>query len=150
MLPGYPKVMKHPAFVKGIAQEVPPKNYKGDKTDWFPGTADRFPDITVTNPDQQEWHESRGYVAVDGSTIIGTPVNQTFQEYPKWIRSPEGNEVLVESIEQESQVMGHNVPGERGSPTLQQRKEAIFPKRHGGRPKGSKNRPKTDHMKVND
>lgn len=157
MLPGYPKVMRHPAYEKGRPQEVPPKNYKGDRTDWFPGTSDRWPEVTVTNPDQQEWHESRGYVAVDGSHIIDAPANQDFQEYPKWLVI-DGKEVLVSSVEEESAAMGHNEPGKLGSPTLEERKAACAPapkpKKKPGPPKGykkvAKPKPTTDHMKVYD
>lgn len=152
MLPGYPKVMRHPAFVKGIPQEVPPKNYKGERTDWFSGTADRFPEVTVTNPDQQEWHESRGYIAVDGSSIIGVESHEGFQEYPKWLMV-DGKEVLVNSVEEESEAMGHNQPGKHGSPTREEREQAIAEKparKKPGPPKGYKRKPKTDHMKVAD
>jgi hypothetical protein len=143
MLPGYPKVMKHPAFTKGVAQEVWPKNYKPRPGEVeFPGTADRFPDVTVTNPDQQEWHESRGYACIDGSTLIGTPADQGFQEYPKWVTpGPDAEDVLVTSVEHESQVMGHNKPKTRDKPKTVNK---------GGRPKGSKNKPKTDRMQAAD
>lgn len=148
MLPGYPKTMKHPAFEKGRAQEVPPKNYKGDRTDWFPGTSDRFPDVTVTNPDQQAWHESRGYVATDGSTVTVMSNDHAYHEYPKWIRSPDGEDVMVNSVEEESEVMGHNEPGKLGSPPRQA--PAAKVKKKPGPPKGYKRKPKTDHMAVHD
>lgn len=158
MLPGYPKVMRHSAFVKGIAQEVPPKNYKGDKKDWFPGTSDRFPEVTVTNPDQQAWHESRGYEAIDGSHVVNFPPEHGYQEYPKWIKNQDGEEVLVESVEHESQVMGHNEPGKLGSPARQNQPKNIpenIPdppkvRKKPGPPKGYKRKPKTDHMQVTD
>lgn len=117
MLLGYPKVMKHPAYTKGIPQEVWARNYKPREGEHeFPGTSDRFPDVTVTNPDQQAWHESRGYSAIDGSTIIGMTGQESYQEYPKWVRSPDGEDILVDSVAHESLVMGHNEPGKLGSP----------------------------------
>lgn len=152
MLPGYPKVMRHPAFEKGLPQEVPPKNYKGDRTDWFPGTSDRFPEVTVTNPDQQEWHESRGYYAVDGSVITATPVHAEYQEYPKWL-SVDGHEVLVNSVQEESAVMMHNEPGKLGSPPRPPMPGSVAPvkvKKKPGPPKGYKRKPKNDRMQVND
>lgn len=151
MIAGYPKTMKHPAYEKGIPQQVPPKNHKPQPGEsWFPGTSDRFPDVIVTNPDQQAWHESRGYVATDGSRVTVMPDAHDFQEYPKFIKTPEGEEVLVNSVEEESEAMMHNQPGKLGSPARKASEPAIAaPKRRGRKP-GSKNKPKTDRMAVHD
>jgi hypothetical protein len=152
MIPGYPKVMKHPAFVKGIPQEVPPKNYKPKPGDvWFPGTSDRFPDVTVLNPDQQEWYESRGYMPADGTpSLIGaTDVASPYQEYPKFIRSPSGQEILVNSVEEESAVMGHGeVPVDPIHPVALTKSGT--PRKKPGPKKGSKRKPTSDRMKVLD
>ena len=182
MLPGYPKEMRHPAFVPGIAQEVQPKNWHlthpGQPWTGFGGSSDRFPPVTVTNPDQQEFHESRGYLAVDGSTIIGVQGIEQSTEYPKWIKSPDGEEVIVNSVEEESQVMGHNEPGKLGSPPRrthsiddlrgqmspesQKRSEALAkqlsaklnkdgtPRKRPGPPKGTPKKPRSDKMAVTD
>jgi hypothetical protein len=160
MLPGYPKEMRHPAFVPGIAQEVQPKNWHlthpGQPWTGFGGSSDRFPPVTVTNPDQQEFHESRGYLAVDGSTIIGVQGLEQSTEYPKWIKSPEGEEVIVNSVEEESRVMGHNEPGKLGSPArVKTMRVTKFnkdgtPRKRPGPPKGTPKKPRSDKMAVTD
>jgi hypothetical protein len=150
MQAGYPKVMKHPAFVKGLAQEVWPRNYKPQPGEVeFPGTSDRFPDVTVVDPDQQEWYESRGYYPADGTpSLLGfTGPNAEFQEYPKFIRTPDGEELLVNSVEEESKAMGH---GEVPCMPLVQTQSDKPPRKKPGPPKGYKRKPKTDHMKVTD
>jgi hypothetical protein len=147
MLPGYPKVMTHPAFVKGVAQEVWPRNYRPKEGEVaFAGTSDRFPEVTVTNPDQQAWHESRGYTAVDGSTVSGHTGMGVYQEYPKWIQPPgseDGEQVLVASLAEESALMGHNTPGVLGSPPRPPMPAA--PKR-----RAAKKKPQNDKMRVSD
>lgn len=183
MLPGYPKEMRHPAYVQGIAQQVPPKNWNqthpGQTWTGFSGSSDRFPPVTVMDPNQQEFHESRGYVAVDGSSILGTLGAESYQEYPKFITDPDGHEVIVNSVEEESQVMGHNEPGKLGSPSKnvhsfdglrsqmspesQKRAEAIAkdlaiklnkdgtPRKKPGPPKGTpRKRAISDKMRVTD
>jgi hypothetical protein len=169
MLPGYPKEMRHPAYVQGRAQEVQPKNWHithpGQPWTGFGGSSDRFPPVTVTDPNQQEFHESRGYVAVDGSTIIGIQGLNPSTEYPKYLHI-DGEEILVNSVEEESEAMLHNTPGKLGSPdktniTLSQAEEIALqpkvklnkdgtPRKKAGPPKGYKKKPVGDKHAVTD
>lgn len=160
MLPGYPKEMRHPAYTQGRAQEVMPKNWHitnpGQEWKGFPGTSDRFPPVTVTDPNQQEFHESRGYVAVDGSTIIGIQGLQASTEYPKYLHV-DGEEILVNSVEEESKVMMHNEPGKLGSPPKNVGSEPVVKfnkdgtvRKKAGPPKGYKKKPAGDKHAVTD
>ena len=156
MLPGYPKEMRHPAYVQGRAQEVQPKNWHitnpGQPWTGFGGSSDRFPPVTVTDPNQQEFHESRGYVAVDGSTIIGIQGLNPSTEYPKYLHI-DGEEILVNSVEEESAVMLHNTPGKLGSPerpsTVKLNKDGT-PRKKAGPPNGYKKKPVGDKHAVTD
>lgn len=55
--PGFPKVMKHPHHQPAI---ISSSRIPGSPEH---GTPEKFPPVTVTTPDQQEYYESRGYVA---------------------------------------------------------------------------------------
>lgn len=57
LAPGFPKVMKHPAHQPAV---ISSSRIKGSPAH---GTPERFPPVTVTTADQQEYYESRGYVA---------------------------------------------------------------------------------------
>lgn len=136
---GYPKTMKHPAFQKGQPQQVWGRNYRPQPGEVeFPGTSDRFPDVIVNDQNQQEWYESRGYLPADGSKPIHGEAHNEYCEYPKWIRDAEGEEHLVNSIEEESLIMGHNKPEAK---PVRLKKD--------GTPWG-KRKPRTDHMCVTD
>lgn len=141
MIPGYPKTMKHPAFQKGMPQQVWGRNYRPQPGETpFPGTSDRFPDVTVNDPNQQEWYESRGYVPADGTPSLIGEGNHEFNEYPKWIKDHDGEEHLVNSVEEESEIMGHN-------PLPKETKQVRLKK--DGTPWG-KRKPKSDKMRITD
>lgn len=54
---GFPKVMRHPHHQPAVIS-----NSRNPNTP-IHGKAEMFPAVTVTTQDQQEYYESRGYVA---------------------------------------------------------------------------------------
>src|SRR5665647_2030304 len=100
----FPKHMAHPAYTPGsLGTEV---KSPGGVPHYVGGKSARFPPVMVHNADQQEYHESQGYVA-QGTTdaaaftrahAIAPPMsNYKPEEYPKWI-----GDVLVQDEDEEA------------------------------------------------
>lgn len=85
----FPKVMTHPGAQPAVLGREPGEGK--------PGT---LPPVIVNNEDQQEYYESRGYVAKGSSVPVSDPPPRgyTFHEYPKWVDG-----VLVKSASEHAE-----------------------------------------------
>lgn len=100
----YPMVMSHPNHVPATTRRLDngTPGMRGEM--WggdVQGTPEKFPQVTVHNEDQEEYHRSQGYVSAGDATEFNVarnnlnPAGYDFQEYPKWIDdgTPEGSTV---------------------------------------------------------
>lgn len=99
-------MMTHPNAVRATTTKLNPE-LPDHKSDWQ-GTPERFPPVLALNEDDQEYHESRGYVAVGKSSptafaqmnAVPAPPDYKALEYPKWV-----NGALVHSLDEELTLM---------------------------------------------
>lgn len=149
----FPKMMRHPSAQPAVLSTIFKLGYKPQPGEVEnPGKPATLPPITVNDANQQAMYEARGYIAEDGdgmafanASAATIPAGYVHNEYPKWIRGHD-EDVLVNSAEEEQELMQYNVPK-----TPVATVSTIAPvKNKGGRPKGTKNKPKTDRMEVND
>lgn len=96
--PGFPKVMSHPRYVPAVLSEDP----KGFGQAATPGSAARFPPVTVSTPDQEEEYRARGYRAADEAAPGVVP----YAEYPMMLSHPDYVEAVPDRLD------GHMVDGQ--------------------------------------
>jgi len=129
----YPLVLRHPAYkpARKIADAVaahPPESYFAQPEQW---EAEKYPQVTVMTPDQEEYYTSKGYAPagmpnaaafqtafasphVAGRTTSEWPkmVNGVMMqdpnapvpgpaEYPKYLTPPKGDPFVVQSAAEE-------------------------------------------------
>jgi len=88
----YPFLMRHPNRIAAVVQRPSPG--KPLQPGELPQTAHAaiFPDVTVFNENDEEYHRSQGYMGAGEMSD-----DYAFQEYPKWVdgvlveRSPHGD-----------------------------------------------------------
>lgn len=145
--------MNHPAHRPGrktadAVQAAP--GQKGQPEQWEPM---RYPPVTVMNLDQEEQYAASGYLAagtpdpaafstakaspfVAGRTVSEYPkmVNgvliqdpdaptSSFAEYPKWLTSPDGEQILVASVVEEEVILARWTAPAEIEPTKQKKSE---------------------------
>jgi len=93
---GYPKEMRHPAFVPAVVSgyhRLPGNKVKDDP----PGRPMRFPPVWVNNDDQEQYYASLGYVPVgvaDAEAYRRATIGEDragpykHQDFPCWLYAP--------------------------------------------------------------
>ena len=131
----YPKTLNHPDFkpARRIAEAVRGRNLSESEPEQW--EAARFPAVVVNTADDEEYYTAKGYKAAGNPDpqafskanaspyVAGSKHNEwpkmingvlvqdpslptsSFQEHPKWLTSPTGEQVLAETAEQEEALM---------------------------------------------
>ncbi len=107
----YPKLLKHPQYKAAQWKTLEGKGVGLFAPDTICTSPERFPDVTVTTKEQEQYYAARGYrptnmanpVEYEQAILESAPVEgYGFQEFPKWkyhaIEMPE----LVKSKDEEA------------------------------------------------
>lgn len=89
----YPKLMKHPQYAAAVWETLQGKGVGLFTPDTIMRSPERFPDVTVTNLDQERQYAARGYrpnnvansAEYEQAVLEAKPVDgYAFSEFPKW------------------------------------------------------------------
>jgi hypothetical protein len=112
----FPKTLLHPAHkpARLISEAVPGSSYGAIPCDGTPGRpavweAAQWPPVIARDAQEEEKFRAKGYVTpgksdpVAFSTANASPPSASYEhiEWPKWLTSPTGAQVLVKSVEEE-------------------------------------------------
>lgn len=105
-----PKTMHHPGYQKGTFKPIPGSdNGRGPAFLDYQGTPDRFPPVTVNNPDQEAQHRAKGYALYGESTMNAI----AFREYPLMMNHPKykpGVPMMAATLNGANQVITPEIP----------------------------------------
>lgn len=107
----YPKLMKHPQYAAAVWRTLEGKGVGLFTPDTIMISPERFPDVTVTNLDQERQYAARGYrpnnvansTEYEQAVLEAQPVNgYAFSEFPKWKYHAFHMPVIVKTAEEEA------------------------------------------------
>lgn len=106
----YPKLMKHPQHAAPIMKKLEGKGVGLFEPDTICTSPERYPDVTVTTLEQEQYYAARGYrppnvgdaAQYEQAILESKPVEgYAFSEYPKWKYHPIELPVIVKTAAEE-------------------------------------------------